>query len=396
MNSLMDLSMHVCDVDAEPLHRYHKGGYHPVHLGDLLKHGRYKILHKLGWGGYSTVWAARDLREQTYVAVKISVAEPTRQNHEFTVLRAIAAAHSDEPGRGYLMTMQDYFQLDGPNGTHDCLVIEFLGPSVADVLDAHSSIERLPGIVAKTIAKQILLGLNYLHEQEIGHADLHIRNIAFTVPSLHSLREEELLQKLGIPETRPVQRKDRNPLELGMPQYLVKPASYPADVNAPFTSIKIVDFGQSFLKDNTPDKFSIPLAVRAPEVIFKDKVDYRMDLWSMGCTLFELIVGQPLFDSFMTTPAILVQQMLETVGDDLPDRWQKRWHVMNTALSNEEYPHSLQSWLEEMYFDGERSEDLSREDIIRVGALVRSMIRLEPSARASPKDILQDPWFREA
>lgn len=40
---------YTCDIDAEPLHRYSLGGYHPVHLGDYLKDGRYKILHKLGW-----------------------------------------------------------------------------------------------------------------------------------------------------------------------------------------------------------------------------------------------------------------------------------------------------------------------------------------------------------
>ena len=60
----MDRSTHSCDIDAEPLHRYHKGGYHPVHLGDHLSDGRYKILQKLGWGGYSTVWAARDMRSR--------------------------------------------------------------------------------------------------------------------------------------------------------------------------------------------------------------------------------------------------------------------------------------------------------------------------------------------
>ena len=51
-------------VEAEPMARYRYGGYHPVHLGDLLKNGRYKIIHKLGYGGYggySTVWLARDL-----------------------------------------------------------------------------------------------------------------------------------------------------------------------------------------------------------------------------------------------------------------------------------------------------------------------------------------------
>lgn len=41
---------------------YRTGGFHPVALGDTLKDGRYNIRHKLGYGGFSTVWAARDVR----------------------------------------------------------------------------------------------------------------------------------------------------------------------------------------------------------------------------------------------------------------------------------------------------------------------------------------------
>lgn len=48
------------EVDAKPLQRYRIGGYRPTHLGDIFKGGRYKIMQKLGWGGYSTVWLARD------------------------------------------------------------------------------------------------------------------------------------------------------------------------------------------------------------------------------------------------------------------------------------------------------------------------------------------------
>ena len=61
MPEMEDLLPHSCSVDAEPLHRYRPGGHHPVHLGDKFKDDRYKIVYKLGWGGYSTVWLAKDL-----------------------------------------------------------------------------------------------------------------------------------------------------------------------------------------------------------------------------------------------------------------------------------------------------------------------------------------------
>lgn len=54
--------------DAEPFSGYHVGGYHPVHLGERYGDGgRYKMLHKLGNGTYSTVWLAKDLAAKKYV-----------------------------------------------------------------------------------------------------------------------------------------------------------------------------------------------------------------------------------------------------------------------------------------------------------------------------------------
>ena len=47
--------------NCEDLAHYKPGGYHPVHLGDIFS--RYRVMYKLGFGAFSTVWLARDLSE---------------------------------------------------------------------------------------------------------------------------------------------------------------------------------------------------------------------------------------------------------------------------------------------------------------------------------------------
>ncbi|OAX80213.1 hypothetical protein ACJ72_05460 [Emergomyces africanus] len=168
--SQMDQLLYTSPVDAEPLHRYRQGGYHPVALGECLKAGRYKVLHKLGWGGYSTVWAARDQRlyKIIYVAIKISVAERNHdeETRELQTMRELATHHLCLK---HTVHMLDDFDLKGPNGSHKCLVYELLGPNIPDIIDVHFPDGRLPGKLAKVIAKQSLIGLDSLHQQNIGH-----------------------------------------------------------------------------------------------------------------------------------------------------------------------------------------------------------------------------------
>lgn len=55
----------------ESLVRYKPGGFHPVNLGDTFRDGRYTIRHKLGYGGYATVWLARDQDTQCVALVAV-------------------------------------------------------------------------------------------------------------------------------------------------------------------------------------------------------------------------------------------------------------------------------------------------------------------------------------
>jgi hypothetical protein len=45
--------------EEEPTKEYVQGGYHPVKIGDSFI-GKYKVVHKLGWGYFSTVWLCWD------------------------------------------------------------------------------------------------------------------------------------------------------------------------------------------------------------------------------------------------------------------------------------------------------------------------------------------------
>lgn len=55
----------------EKISKYRPGGYHPLWTGKRLQNDRYEIYQKLGHGGFSTVWLAKD-HKYTNLATLIS------------------------------------------------------------------------------------------------------------------------------------------------------------------------------------------------------------------------------------------------------------------------------------------------------------------------------------
>lgn len=62
--------------------------------------------------------------------------------------------------------------------------------------------------------------------------------------------------------------------------------------------LKMADFGRSVIKETTEQKFkglSGTPVYMAPEMVALKDYDQAVDLWSLGCLLYELLVGQPPF-----------------------------------------------------------------------------------------------------
>lgn len=221
--------------DVERLERYQPGGYHPVHIGEILA-GRYRVVHKLGYGTYSTVWLTHDMQEATYTAVKISTADaPAR---EVEALNTLAESSPDHPNRSMIPIIQDQFELQGPNGRHRCYT----------TFPARSSVSAakfcccFPIAIARAVAAQLILAVAYTHSRGFVHggrhvhqlacitgpyvnltrlnADIHLGNILLRLPSsFDQLSTDLLYEQFGEPRMEPVVHFDGKSLSSNVPSY---------------------------------------------------------------------------------------------------------------------------------------------------------------------------------
>lgn len=158
---------------------YRPGGFHPVHLGDHFKKERYNVIHKLGHGGFATVWLARDSTRNRYVALKILAARLSRDCPEVELLRRIKDA-PEHSGKPFVMYMLDHFWINGPNGKHLCVVSQVGGPSIKQFNDCpgqSSGTRRLRAHVARKVALQVTEGLAYIHSTGIVHGGLRSHSL---------------------------------------------------------------------------------------------------------------------------------------------------------------------------------------------------------------------------
>uniref|UniRef100_UPI003AAA7045 SRSF protein kinase 3-like n=1 Tax=Centroberyx gerrardi TaxID=166262 RepID=UPI003AAA7045 len=175
------------DEQQENPDDYCIGGYYPVEVGEIFI-DRYQVVKKLGWGHFSTVWLCWDMVKRRFVALKVVKSAPTFTEtalDEIKLLRCVRDSDPKDPKRERVVQLIDDFRICGVSGEHVCMVLEVLGHQLLKWI-IKSNYTGLPLPCVKSILRQVLQGLDYLHTKcKIIHTDIKPENILLRVDEVY-------------------------------------------------------------------------------------------------------------------------------------------------------------------------------------------------------------------
>ncbi|KAJ6514526.1 kinase-like domain-containing protein [Mycena vulgaris] len=433
----VDSEDEISDSGSEDREDHEPGGYHPVRIGESLSGHRYIVVRKLCWDHFYTVWLAWDTKMSRQVALKVS--ESAGYNITTALegikflqrLVTIGASIPNHPGKYHVMTFLDHFRHTGPNHSHICTVFEVLGEDLLGLIKQHKK-QGVPIPIVKQIAKQVLLGLDYMHRFcNIIHTDIKPENVFIDVqylfqadPALasplppptsrtrtHSSYASQPLSsssggssyvtyQSGIGFGRPMARGDiPSTINLSSQFSHLHSGDSHAHAMADRTKVKIGGLGNATLSDHHSTDDIQTRQYRSPEVIVGAKWGKSADVWSLACVIFELVTGGDyLFDPVeghngYSADHDHLAQMIELTGEcprsiSRGGKYSSEFFKRKGALR---HIRDLQLWpldlvLREKYY-------FTKPDADALASFLKPMLRMDPEKRAQAIELLSHDWL---
>ena len=240
-----------------PINFNDEEGDYIINIGTHLNY-RYEVIECLGKGSFGEAIKCYDHKNKDLVCIKIINSQKKFQKQaliEIKILSEISTYDINNDTNN--VKFYNYFIFR----SHICLVFELLGKNLYEYLQLNNYI-GLDIIRIKTYATQILFSLLFLRNMNIIHCDLKPENILIS---------------------------QKNP-----------------------NQIKVIDFGSSCFENERIYLYIQSRFYRAPEVILDLGYNYEIDMWSLGCILFELYTGRPLFPGINEMEQIYL--IMEKIG----------------------------------------------------------------------------------
>jgi serine/threonine-protein kinase PRP4 len=224
-------------------------GYYKLISNELVNNGRYRMIRTLGRGVFANVAQAEDRNAETDdPSGKVVAIKMIRRNElmrkasqkEMDFLRKVNEA--DPQDKKHIIRLLGSFDHKG----HLCIVFEHMSKNLRDLLKEETNGHGLTLPAVRIYAKQMFYGLQHLQNCQVIHLDLKPDNVL---------------------------------------------------VSADKKTIKLADFGTAVDKRDIIERteYLVSRFYRAPEIILGMDISYPVDMWAVGCTVYELWTGKILF-----------------------------------------------------------------------------------------------------